>query len=62
MKIYVIEYDTKDFSNNKVHHIEKLLEYELQDRIECIGNNPYVENLKRYEADLKEVDKFTLIF
>lgn len=62
MKIYVIEYDTFDFRKRKLHKIEKMFQYELEDRIELLVDNPYVSNIKRYEGELKEVDKFNISF
>ena len=61
MKIYVIEYDSLNFSKNKVHNIKTYFESQLadlQEDLKHIENNPYVDDLKRYEGELKEVDKF----
>ena len=46
----------------KLHKIEKMFQYELEDRIELVVDNPYVSNIKRYEGELKEVDKFNISF
>lgn len=60
IKIYVVEYDSFDFNRNNIHHVEKLFDYELIDRINYLTNNPYVSNLKRYEGELKEVEEFNI--
>lgn len=64
MKIYVIEYDSLDFSKNKMHNIRKYLECQLADLhedLKHIVDNPYVSNLKRYEGELIEVDSFDIV-
>lgn len=61
MKIYVIEYNSLNFSKNKIHNVRTYLEsqiVDLQEDLKNIENNPYVDDLKRYEGELKEVDVF----
>jgi len=63
MKIFVIEYDSLNFSKNKVHNIKTYFESQLadlQEDLKHIENNSYVDGLKRYEGELKEVDSFNI--
>lgn len=63
MKIYVIEYNSLNFSKNKTHNVRKYLESQLEDLqedLKHIIDNPYVSDLKRYEGELKEVDSFKI--
>lgn len=60
IKIYVVEYDCFDFNRKNIHKVEKLFDYELVERMDCLLNNPYVSNLKRYEGVLKEVKDFII--
>lgn len=64
MKIYVLEYDLRDFSNNKIHRIDKYNEGDIGDFIDACkrkSDSLYVENIKVYSGELKEIDINTVI-
>lgn len=58
MKIYVLEYDSIDFSSNKLHKVRTYLPSELtsfKEDVKLIRNNYYSENLKVYSGELIEI-------